>query len=108
MKPTIEELLLQIVSIALLITEQGKWHVFVDMQGHVNRVSVRVCDADTDYLAPENYGVDSRAAYWKRLPFEWHPEGKAMQACHDEMAEILAWLQGYLDMPAVPTQEAAA
>ncbi|WAC45599.1 hypothetical protein OU997_05350 [Pseudomonas sp. SL4(2022)] len=107
MKPTIEELLLQIVSTALIINQQGNWHAFVDLQGHVRAFYVRVCLADTNYQ-DTSYEAAQRSGYWHRLPFEWHPENQALQACHDELTSTLNWLQGYLGMPTVPAQEVAA
>lgn len=107
MNPTIEELLLQIVSTALIINRQGTWHAFVDLQGHVSAFSVRVCSADTNYQ-DRNHEAERHAGYWHRLPFEWHPEDQALKACHDELTSTLTWLQGYLDMPAIPAQEVAA
>ncbi|QMV65167.1 hypothetical protein VUJ49_08970 [Pseudomonas berkeleyensis] len=100
MKPTIEELLLQIVSTVLIINQQGKWHAFVDLQGHVCAFCVRVCSADTNYQ-DTSHEVDRRTGYW-------HSEHQKQQACLSALTRTLTWLQGYLDMPATPTQEVAA
>lgn len=100
MKTTVEELLLQIVSTALIINQQGKWHAFIDLQGHVSGLGVRVYSADTDYQDKSREAA-RRDCYW---------QGKYLspQACQYELTSILTWLQGYLDMPATPDQEVAA
>lgn len=100
MKPTIEELLLQIVSTVLIINQQGKWHAFLDLQGHVSAFSVRVSSADTNYQ-DRSHEADRRNGYWDS---GWQDQ----QACRDKLTSTLTWLQGYLDMPATPSQEVAA
>lgn len=100
MKPTIEELLLQIVSTVLIINQQGTWHAFLDLQGHVSAFCVRVCSADTNYQ-DTSHEADRRTGYW-------HSEYLSPQACQSKLASTLTWLQGYLDMPATPAQEVAA
>lgn len=107
MKTTIEELILQIVSTALLINQQGRHHVFFDLSPHVHSIHVRVCSADTDYQHL-GYPSDTRNAITDRSNYDWLSQEEAPQTCHDEVTSTLTWLQGYLDMPGIPAQEAAA
>ncbi|MGY8832689.1 MAG: hypothetical protein ACKVIS_24785, partial [Pseudomonadales bacterium] len=47
MKPTIEELMLQIISTAVIIALQGKWHASVFLHGKYGSLDVYVCEAES-------------------------------------------------------------
>jgi len=40
---------LQAVKLGIRINEEGKYHAFVDLAGHVSLLTARIVPADTDY-----------------------------------------------------------
>lgn len=109
MKPTIEELMLQIISTALLINQQGVWTVFFYGHGHCGTIDVTLLPSGEIFAHRDPERRQTKGAYWSR-PADWAGQSaeQNQQECHEEMTALLAWLQGYLDMPATTAQEAAA
>lgn len=103
MKPTIEELMLQIISTAAIISLQGKWHVFAFLHGKCGSLDVRVSSAEADEEESFSAAYFAHAEGWGGFT----PEQSA-EHCLQSLTDQLAWIQGYLEMPAVPALEAAA
>lgn len=95
MKPTLEELLLQILSTCLLINAQGKWHAFYSIVAHCGYVDVTIDPSDTDYQAATRKVRESRMATFTRTN-RHHYYGLTEDTARQELIDLLAWLQGYL------------
>lgn len=97
MKPTIEELLLQLLSTCLLIAQQGKWHAHFDYSPHVGRAFVWIYSADNSYQSPDSAPVARQEAKFHVRNFtEKFPEDEARQ----DLFDLLAFTQGFLSMEA--------
>ena len=110
MKPTIEELMLQIISTVLLINQQGVWTVYFYGHGRSGgTLDITILKAGELFAHQDPEQRRQKGAYWSR-PDGWGGQSTEQneQECYDEMTALLAWLQGYLDMPATTAQEAAA
>ncbi|MDF2076613.1 hypothetical protein P2Q70_18670 [Pseudomonas mendocina] len=109
MKPTIEELMLQIISTALLINQQGVWTTFFYGNSHFRTLDVTLLPAGQIFGQQDPARRHTKGAYWNH-PTGWggQTDEQNEQQCHEEMTALLAWLQGYLDTPATTAQEAAA
>lgn len=101
MNPTTEELMLQIISLAAIISLQGKWHANIYLHGKFGSLDAVVYNAET--------GEDrsTTCAYFA------HPDGwggftaeESAQHCLQSLTDQLAWMQGFLASPLA--QEAAA
>lgn len=107
MKTTPEELLLQIISTAAIVTLQGEWHAHATLYAHTTTLDVHVVAADADYSAG-GYPSHYRSAHWSHSK-KWAglSANESVERCREELTAQLAWLQGFLAMPAT-AQEAAA
>lgn len=103
MKPTIEELMLQIISTAAIVSLQGKWHAFAFFHGKCGSLDVNVKSAEPGEEASHS------GAYFA------HPDGwggftpeQSTEHCLQTLSDQLAWIQGYLELSEAPALEAAA
>lgn len=94
MKPTIEELLFQILSTCLLVTNQGKWHVFFDYYGHVQEISIRVSPASTDYDVI-GHTSERRSFYLNETRY------RSLESIYQEAEDTLAFVQRLLSHSAI-------
>lgn len=103
MKPTTEELMLQIISIAVMISLRGKWHANIYLHGKCGALDVSVTCAETG--AQDRYTMA-----WFAHPDGWggFTAEESAQHCLQSLTDQLQWIQGYLEVPAAPAQEAAA
>ncbi|MBF6030809.1 hypothetical protein ICY20_23965 [Pseudomonas sp. P115] len=98
MNPTIEELMLQILSTCLLINAQGKWHAFYNLSGHVGTATVTLRPIDHDYdskgffTTPHMDVVFASTTTW--------PERITEVEGQRNLIDLLAWTQGYLAVEA--------
>ena len=72
-----------IVGDAMRVTEQGKWHVFVDYSGNITLLTVRVYPADTDY-------EERQAPIYRRLVQLNQPDTEMrLYELHEELRRYL-------------------
>lgn len=99
MKPTLEELILQILATCLLINSQMKWHAHFGLHAHCGLISVYLQPADTDYQDPNRRSAPSRDVKFtgtRQRPDSYLSEDQSRQL----LIDLLAWLQGHLIMEA--------
>lgn len=98
-KPTIEELLLQILSTCLLVNAQGKWHAHFQVSAHVGWVDVYIQPADTDYQDTNRPHAANKYAIFTETPGHPHPD-LTEDGVRQSLMELLAWAQSHLSMEA--------
>lgn len=103
MKPTIEELMLQIISTAVMVSLQGKCHAFAFLHGTCGSLDLYVSDAETGEERSFFNAYFSHKESWGGFT----PEQSA-EHCLQTLTDQLAWIQGYLELPEAPALEAAA
>jgi hypothetical protein len=72
-----------ILSQAMRITAQGKWHVFCEYAAHVDCLTVRWESADTDYSQTGRYSHEGLRAY-----FGWGEPTKQLAAIRTELDKL--------------------
>ncbi|MBK3431428.1 hypothetical protein JJD84_11405 [Pseudomonas fluorescens] len=97
-KPTTEELMLQILSTCLLINAQGNWHAFYGLSGHVGDIDVTLRPTNYDYDAKDRPKHPHKSAAFTST--HRFPERITEELARQELIDLLAWTQSYLDMDA--------
>lgn len=98
MKPTINQLVLQIAETVLRVNAQGRWHGFFQYSGHVELIDLYFRPAGTDYQQPERAPTRSRNVY--TTPEMYDSEAEMRRT----LRELLSFAEDHL---AQPDKEAA-
>ena len=95
MKPTVNQLVLQIAEMVLRVNAQGRWHGFFQFSGHVEEVDVYFRPAGTNYqqATERRAPVRSHSVYTSA---DMHDSEAAM---HRALRELLAFAKEHLAQP---------
>lgn len=95
MKPTANQLMLQIVETVLRVNAQGRWHGFIHFSGHTEQVEVYFHPASTDYQQPTEQWPQSHHQSTYAAPHLHDSEAEMRRA----LRELLAFAQEHLTQP---------
>ena len=95
MKPTVNQLVLQIAETVLRVNAQGRWHGFFQFSGHVEEVDVYFRPAGTNYqqATERRAPVRSHSVYTSA---DMHDSEAAMRRA---LRELLAFAKEQLAQP---------
>lgn len=98
MKPTTEELALQIFATCMLINSQGAWLANLHCSGHVSEIYVvmypiEYWDTPEDER-PAPGSTPRMSAYFAGARSTWLTEEEG----HENLQRLLTWVQGFLDL----------
>lgn len=98
MNPAIEALLLQLASLCLRITAQGKWNAHYNLYTHCNSVDVYLLPASTKYTADEvKERAFSQAVYYSVTPgYEWQSDTQRVSSVCTELQAMHKDLEAFL------------
>lgn len=100
MKPTTEELLLQILSTCLLISSQGTWRANFYLHGHTGSANITLYpfnhwDLPEDQRKAVDHGsFPDQYAHYASPYRDWPTEEDGQE----RLQQLLEWAQGYLDL----------